>query len=956
MTPETESLQSIGQSPLLPPREPLGARMAAVFGRHQAALLALCIVLLWVIVALPPLWRHESYQQGMAPGHDIFVPQQAFVMDGDETRRRQDDAANLVTPDYDPNPDAQSDALAHLTTLIETARTLSVSAPALPMAPLGAVPLKGGSTSTYSAADLALLQRWRMPFTQLNVPRSRLKDPVLLNMAHLDASRWGTIESAARLAVMAVYKKGQLRSDVLSEGSADLTQARNHIVDITSTARRTGRLLLNEASVASALAYAVVASRPNQVVNQRQTAVLREAARANVPPVFVKYKADDVLVRANEIITERKWEQMQELELVAPRLSTKVMLAHLGLIILLVFFGAAYLKSFLPHLVAQPAALWLTAMVPVAFAFAFRLLLRVSHAEYLMVPLVATAAMLLTVLINARVGVIVGFMLSCICSMMAHTDATWLLAATLASCIGSIFVSDLASLMHVVRAGVVLSATNAILFAIIGVMGNMDDSDIALIVIWEAVAGVGSVVVMSGLALFLERPFGITTHFRLMELLSPNETVMRRMQAEAPGTYTHSLMVAMLAEAGAKAVGADPLLCRVGALYHDIGKLRRPHCFIENQSGHNIHDDLSPQLSALIILAHVKDGLELGRALRLPQPVMEIIAQHHGTTVLSYFYNRALQGARSVPIPAGDVDTGVEAGAIEATAPGAPPDIALFRYAGPRPQSKEAALVLLADSIEASSRSLPDLTPEKLRAHIQKMVSTRLQEGELSECELTLRDLGTIEEIFTHILRGVLHQRILYPNQKRDLESNGDWVHENLGTRRDAGTKPAQDAAHEAAERVRQRRERKKENRKEKRRARNASNGANNSTDTASTTMNVMVDPAAKIIESGTSSEDPHEPRNQSELGTPAKTSPNGTSNRNGATSQNGTTAQNGAYASETANPQPQSQLESGRALRDGEPESPHGHPPGNYPGLAPGDHGDVASRPTASSRPARRL
>jgi len=252
------------------------------------------------------------------------------------------------------------------------------------------------------------------------------------------------------------------------------------------------------------------------------------------------------------------------------------------------------------------------------------------------------------------------------------------------------------------------------------------------------------------------------------------------MQAEAPGTYTHSLMVAMLSEAAAKEVSADPLMCRVGGLYHDIGKLRRPHCFIENQSGHNIHDELSPQLSALIILAHVKDGLELGRALRLPQPVLDIIAQHHGTTVLSYFYNRALHGAQSAVIPAADVGTSEpleESSIVNRPSAIAAPDITMFRYAGPRPQSKEAAIVLLADSIEASSRALPDVTPEKLHEHIRAMIATRLREGELSECELTLRDLGTIENAFTHVLRGALHQRVQYPSNDKDLErSDADWM------------------------------------------------------------------------------------------------------------------------------------------------------------------------------------
>jgi putative nucleotidyltransferase with HDIG domain len=164
--------------------------------------------------------------------------------------------------------------------------------------------------------------------------------------------------------------------------------------------------------------------------------------------------------------------------------------------------------------------------------------------------------------------------------------------------------------------------------------------------LWGALAGAAAVGLTYCLAMFVERPFGITDALAAVwSFPRPDEIVMRRMQSEAPGTYTHSLMVAQLGEAAAKAVGADPLLCRVGGLYHDIGKLRRPHCFVENQVGENVHDRLSPQMSALLIVAHVKDGLELGRALRLPQPVLDIIAQHHGTTLIAYFYHRAAQRA-----------------------------------------------------------------------------------------------------------------------------------------------------------------------------------------------------------------------------------------------------------------------------------------------------------------------
>jgi putative nucleotidyltransferase with HDIG domain len=407
--------------------------------------------------------------------------------------------------------------------------------------------------------------------------------------------------------------------------------------------------------------------------------------------------------------------------------------------------------------------LWLVALVPVLAVALCRVLLRVPYGEAMLVPLVGGCAMTVAILVSARAGLLCGFVISLLCAITAREDSATFVAVLLSASVGVMAVSEIASRMHLVRAAVLLALTNAVLSAALGALREVPADELWRTALFSGAVGVASVVVAAGLVMFLERPLGVTTHLSLLELSSPDEPVMRRMQSEAPGTYTHSLMVAQLSEAGAKAVGADPLLCRVGGLYHDVGKLRRPHCFIENQSGANVHDRLSPQLSALLIIAHVHDGLELGRALKLPQPVHDIIAQHHGRDLVAFFYHRAMQGAQ-------------DAGQL-------PPDEHLFRYPGPRPQSKEAAVVMLADAVEASSRSLPDVTPEKLDEHIKTMIEGRLRAGELDECELTLRDLGTIERAFAHVLRGALHQRIEYPDPSRELQDKNDgrsWTREAM--------------------------------------------------------------------------------------------------------------------------------------------------------------------------------
>jgi len=237
--------------------------------------------------------------------------------------------------------------------------------------------------------------------------------------------------------------------------------------------------------------------------------------------------------------------------------------------------------------------------------------------------------------------------------------------------------------------------------------------------------------------------FDLTTSLRLMELARPNQHLLRELQLRAPGTYHHSLIVSNMAEEAAHRVGADPLLCRVGAYYHDIGKLKNPQLFIENQaSGQNPHDSLPPAVSAQYILGHSRDGLAMAHEAGLPRSMADLIAQHHGTTVVRYFYARALEDAQH----------------------GGPPvDPDQFRYAGPRPQSREAGILMLADCCEAAVRAKKPASLDEVNAIITRVVDERLAEGQFDECPLTLRDIDHIHEAFVSVLQGVYHPRIEYP-------------------------------------------------------------------------------------------------------------------------------------------------------------------------------------------------
>ena len=497
-------------------------------------------------------------------------------------------------------------------------------------------------------------------------------------------------------------------------------------------------------------------------MNEDDTERARREARAGVADVFQKIEANSSLVREGERISPGQFALLQELGLTAPKFKPFDILANGALCLMLVMSASLFLARGRRDLLDRPAALWLVAFVPIVFLALFRVILRVPHADFLMVPLAATAAMLITVLLDARVGLATGFVVAALCALMARADAGLFLGATLSAWIGSLSVANLPSRLALARAACVLAGTNTLLALALGALRGSSFDEIASTTAWSALAGLASVAAMAAGAIFLERPFGITSHLRLLELLAPDETVIRRMQVEAPGTYTHSLMVATLAEAAAKNVGADSLLCRVAGLYHDIGKLRRPHCFIENQSGYNIHDRISPALSALLIKAHVKDGLELGRALRLPQPVLDAVSSHHGKGPIAFFLARA----RSLAGEAGV-------------------DERLFCYPGPRPQSREAAILMLADSVEASARCLSNPTPDALSLHIESIVAAKLREGELDECDLSLREMAMVREAFANTLRGAMHGRVAYPDAASlggELSAPAsDWVRQTLG-------------------------------------------------------------------------------------------------------------------------------------------------------------------------------
>lgn len=302
--------------------------------------------------------------------------------------------------------------------------------------------------------------------------------------------------------------------------------------------------------------------------------------------------------------------------------------------------------------------------------------------------------------------------------------------------------------------GLLLGFMNGvIIFALYLFTVNSFDWRFLVNLLMGVIGGVASGILVSGTLPLFESLFKFTTDIKLLELGNLNQPIFQRMIIEAPGTYHHCIIVASLVESAAESIGANALLAKVSAYYHDIGKMAKPQYFIENQqTGENKHDRLSPKMSSLIIISHVKDGCEFARQLKLGNPIIDIIRQHHGTGLVTFFYDKAKRD------PDANINTLSDSD---------------FRYPGPKPQTKEAGLVLLGDVIEASSRALADPTPARIKNLVHERIERIFLDGQLDECELTLRDLNKIAESFIRILTGIFHHRISYPEQAASKDGNG---------------------------------------------------------------------------------------------------------------------------------------------------------------------------------------
>lgn len=537
-------------------------------------------------------------------------------------------------------------------------------------------------------------------------------------------------------------------------------------------------------------------ARPTFTLDEIETNRLQEQAATSVAPVLVTYRVDDVLVRRGQIIDDRVRAVLRHEQRAYVHAGSRapVWLGRLGVlgVVCAVAMGmGAYLRNFYRARSREPRRAAAVA-ASVFLATGITLWGAVANPGLLLFVALAPSVLLavtLAIAFDQRMALaFAALQILIVCAALGSTIGFFLVGVVGAAAAAS-RLREIRNRKAILSAGAATAAAVALAVALVALVerplagaGVADGAAIRTVAIDAAQGAVGAMLVAFlalGLLPVIERAFDVTTGMTLIELRDPKHPLLRELAQRAPGTYTHSITVATLVEAAADAIGADGLHAYVGALYHDVGKMNKPEYFVENQSGGmNRHSKLSPAMSLLVIVGHVKDGVELAREYGLPRSIRSYIETHHGTTLVEYFFHRAREraGEQSGESPA-------EFG---------------YRYPGPKPRTKEEAILMLCDAVESASRALAEPTPSRIEGLVEALASKRLMDGQFDECDLTLRELHVIEQTVIKSLNSIYHGRIAYPTAAA-APASGDARKPKTGVADAAGGAGGQPALSEPA-------------------------------------------------------------------------------------------------------------------------------------------------------------
>jgi putative nucleotidyltransferase with HDIG domain len=700
-------------------------------------------------------------QVGTIADHDFVASRDLLLIDDEATRKKQGEARAAVLPVYDLDPGAVAEHDAQMAQLFAQGRRLleegrgegdaraeAVRALTASPQPPSALKLTGEQVELLARKGFSpdLEDRLRGALGQV-LRRGVVANKDLLLENRLRGVSLRNLASGSERVHLDLFdhvgypgeERDLFESEVRSWGGGYTAQERRLLVDLLAES-----------------------APPNLSLNYSETRMRQDAASSAVAQVFNQIRQGQVIVRKGDVIDTahaRTLEQMRgERQLkrqIPPLAACLALLALVAAVVWLAERSDRVASHSRGRLFSETLLLLLGSLLAVKFCFVVANALAVAfesapfnsgHSYAYAVPF-ASVALVAMLLFGRNIALLTSVLFSVLAARLTGEDALWVVFYSLAGSLGALYMLELHELRHrlvVARVGLAVGAIN---LAMVLVLTALATAPRGLVQVgFDLVCAFASGLLVTAAASFalpiLEWALGITTDIKLVELSNTNLPLLRRLAFEAPGTFQHSLMVANLAKEGCEAIGADPVLAYTAGLYHDVGKVLRPDYFVENQRpGHNRHDKLLPSMSALILINHVKDGLELARQNNLPQVIEDAIQQHHGTRLIKFFYSKAQE--QKDP----DADLTEEK----------------YRYPGPPPQSKVMGVLMIADAVEAASRTLAEPTPLKIRGLVRAIVDDCLQDGQLDFTDLTLADLRNVAESFQRVLSNIYHQRIDYP-------------------------------------------------------------------------------------------------------------------------------------------------------------------------------------------------
>jgi putative nucleotidyltransferase with HDIG domain len=724
-------------------------------------LLLLLAMLLTVIIIPKGGFIPDHYGPGDIASRDIKAPRDLLISDRPLTEKKQLEAEEAVLPLYDFDPNTGRELIDRL------AMSLRLKQPEAKTGTPDAI-LHRDLESTLGIAltetEIALLDR--IPaggpvFAELRVAiTAALARKVVGNLQLFQGER----------------ERGVVVRDLVSGSETELRELTG-VVGLGEVQEQVQKRLEQEAALPARDRQVLVELlrrllRPNLTFNKNETEARKKAARDGVAPVLFQVKKGEMIVREGERVSPEQLTKLRALRELGSDYNTLLAGAGLFLVCLLLLFTAhrfakRNIRKYRPRtrdltfLVCAFVGLFvlikLVIFISTAMESAFPY---VDSSSYIYLFPFAVGAMLVRIVLNSEVALIFILLSTTLLGVLFGNSLFITLFALAGSLTGAHWVGRCMERSTLYRAGFRIALVNALMIVGLHLLaGRSFDMQLLYKVGFGVGGGFLCALIVIGTIPLVEYLFRYTTDIKLLELANMNTPILRELMIQAPGTYHHSIIVGNLVEAAAEEITANPLLGRVAAYYHDIGKIKKPQYYVENLSGQeNRHDKLAPSMSALVLMAHVKDGVDLAREWKLGEALTDIIQQHHGTSLIKFFYDKAKNKADPDVQQVDERD---------------------YRYPGPKPQNREAALIMLADAVEAASRTLADPTPARIQGMVQKIINNIFIDGQLDECELTLKDLNNIAKSFNRILSGIFHHRVDYPEPAYKEREKGSSKRKN---------------------------------------------------------------------------------------------------------------------------------------------------------------------------------